>query len=141
MTKQEVIKSPKALWFGLLVVGVFSQGVIAQTPVSNTSSKESIYEASHQGVVDVNVVVFNAPCDLNFDKNLMLTGCGAGSEYAETKVLNTIADTPAKLKFYDALNRETMMSTPISLSNGNNFVHMPLLTKNENTLRLEVSYE
>ncbi|MPW45424.1 hypothetical protein [Acinetobacter guerrae] len=142
MSEQKVMKDPKRLWLILLIVGnALSQSVVAQTPITITSLKQSNYEPIHQGLVRVNAIIFNAPCDLQFDEKLMLTGCGAGNDYSEMHISNVTADTPAKLRFYDAEHRQALASTPISLLNGINHILMPSLMEDQNNLRLEVSYE
>ncbi|MBJ9983885.1 fimbrial protein [Acinetobacter sp. S40] len=136
------MKNPKNVCWILLIVGsAFGHSVLAQSPVGSTSIKQSDYEPIHQGVVRVNAVVFNAPCNLDFKEKLMLTGCGAGNDYSQMLISDAAADTPAKLRFYDAQHHQSMATTPISLSNGTNTILMPSLMENQNSLRLEVSYE
>ncbi|HBO24800.1 MAG TPA: fimbrial protein [Providencia sp.] len=142
MSKQEVFIKIK--WFGaaLFIVGsVLGQLAMAKSPVANTPVNQSDYEPLHQGRVQVRAMLFNAPCNLSFKKVLSLTGCGAGKDYQKMNLLDTSANTPVSVRFYDVQRGVPSVRYPISLSNGSNPIHIPMLMKDQHTLRLEVSYE
>nr|WP_314266350.1 fimbrial protein [uncultured Moellerella sp.] len=142
MSKQTVFIEAK--WFKatlLIVGGVFSQLVMAESPVANTPVNQSDYEPLHQGLIEVSATLFNAPCNLTFDKTLSLTGCGAGNDYREMNLLDATANTPASVRFYDVQQGLFSVRYPLSLLNGSNPIPLPTSMKNQHTLRLEVSYE
>lgn len=142
MSKQTVFI--EATWFkaALLLVGsVFSQLVMAESPAANTPVNQSDYESLHQGRIEVRAMLFNAPCNLSFDKTLSLTGCGAGKDYQNMNLFGVTANTPVSMQFYDAQRGLSSVRYPLSLLNGSNPIHLPTLMKDRHTLRLEVSYE
>lgn len=142
MSKQKVFI--ETTWFRavLLIVGsVLSQLVMAGTPVANTPVNQSDYEPQHQGKIRVNATLFNAPCNLSFEKMLSLTGCGAGKNYREMNLFDATANTPVSVRFYDVQRGLSSVRYPLSLLNGNNPIHLPILMKDQHSLRLEVSYE
>lgn len=142
MSKQTVFIEAKWFKVTLLIVGsVFSQLAMAESPVANTPVNQSDYEPLHQGRIEVNATLFNAPCNLTFDKTLSLTGCGAGNDYREMNLLDATANTPASVRFYDVQSGFSSVRYPLSLLNGSNPIHLPTLMKDQHSLRLEVSYE
>lgn len=142
MGKQKIFIKTK--WFNailLIVGGVLSQFAMAKSPVANTPVNQSDYEPLHQGRMLVSATLFNAPCNLSLEKTLSLTGCGAGKDYQKMNLLDTSANTPVSVRFYDVKRGVSSVLYPISLSNGSNPIHTPLLMKDQHTLRLEVNYE
>ncbi|OAT35239.1 fimbrial protein [Proteus myxofaciens] len=126
----------------LLVIGcVLSQSAMADSIVANTPVNQSDYEPLHQGRIQVKATLFNAPCNLSLDNTLNLTGCGAGKDYREINLLDATANTPASVRFYDVQHGIFSVRYPLSLLNGDNPIHLPILMNNRHTLRLEVSYE
>lgn len=126
----------------LLIVGsVFGHLAIADHPVANTPVNQSDYEPLHQGRIQVNATLFNAPCNLSLDKTLSLTGCGAGRDYREMNLFDATANTPASVRFYDAQRGVSSVRYPLSLLNGDNPIYLPVSMKDRHALRLEVSYE
>ncbi|AUU40137.1 TPA: fimbrial protein [Proteus mirabilis] len=142
MSKYHVFKIAK--WFKvlLLIVGcAFSQFIIAESSIVSTTTKQSVYELLHQGVVQVRATLFNAPCNLSFDNNLSLIGCGAGKDYRTINLFDVTANTPASIRYYDIQRRLFSEDYSLSLHNGNNPIYLPTLMKDQHILRLEVSYE
>ncbi len=134
----------ESAWFKatLFLVGcVFSQLVMATSPVANTPVNQSDYELLHQGRIEVSAVLFNAPCNLSFNKALTLTECGAGKDYQDMNLHDSPPKTPVTVRFYNAQHRLSSVSYPLSLLNGSNPIHIPLVMEGSRTLRLEVSYE
>lgn len=142
MSKQTVFIEAKWFKAALLLVGcVFSQLVMAESPVANTPVNQLDYEPLHQGRIQVRATLFSAPCNLSFEKTLSLTGCGAGKDYQEMNLFDATANTPVSVRFYDVQRGLSSVRYPLSLLNGSNPIHIPTLMKDRHTLRLEVSYE
>ncbi|EMI5489843.1 fimbrial protein [Providencia stuartii] len=125
----------------LIACSVFGQLANAELPVANTPVNQSDYEPLHQGRIQVSATLFNAPCNLSLDKTWRLTGCGAGNDYREMKLFDATANTPASMRFYDVQRDVFSVRYPLSLLNGDNPIHLPILMNDRHTLRLEVSYE
>lgn len=125
----------------LVVSGALSQPIVAKIPVANTPVNQSDYEPLHQGRIQVKASLFYAPCNLSFEKILHLSGCGAGENYHEMNLFDAMANTPVSLKFYDPRSGLSSVRYPVSLLNGSNPIHLPILMEDEDTLRLEVNYE
>lgn len=138
------MKKRNIIWLLLLMMGcTFSIAAIAKNFVANTPVKQSDYEPLHQGWVNINATLFNAPCNLNINVKgrVMLTGCGAGSVFSAIKAFNVAANTPATLQFYDVQKGYVLPHYPINLLNGDNPINLPLSTESNKTFRLEVNYE
>lgn len=134
----------KLMWLFLFMLGgIFSFYSIAKTPVATTPVNEPDYELSHEGFIQVNATLFNSPCNIHVSKKniVTLTGCGAGFAYKAQIDLYHSANTPANLRFYDYNGKQFTSSYSIHLLDGDNKIKTPLLLGNDDSLRLEVSYE
>lgn len=127
----------------VIIISAFSPFVMAKTPVTDTPMSQAEYEPLHTGLIRVNAILFNAPCNLKQQKqgDVILTGCGAGKVFHDVNVVNLTAGTPAILQFYETQNAHFFMRYSIRLVNGDNPVPLPLRFDSQYTLRLEVSYE
>lgn len=125
----------------LIVSGTFNGEILAKSLFTETPIKQSDYESTHSGQINVRASVFNAPCNLKIEDEITLTKCGVGYMFQKMNILNTNARTPAIIRFYDVKNQRLLSNSRIYLNNGNNPVHMPLQLTSQNTFRLEVNYE
>lgn len=123
------------------VGGILSYSTMAENLVINTADKESNYESSLQGWLNVNASVFNAPCNLLVKQALSLTHCGAGDVFDDVAIRHATAKTPVILQFYDVRQGHVIRRYSLGLFNGNNAIKLPFLDAKPSMLRLEVIYE
>ncbi|OAT38673.1 fimbrial protein [Proteus myxofaciens] len=142
MSKHNILVKATGYLVTLLIVGsALSQLAIAGSTVASTPVNQSSYEPLHQGHIQVNATLFNAPCNLSLDKVVRLTECGAGKDYREMALSDIAANTPVSIRFYDAHHGVFSQRHSLSLQNGDNPLILPVMMKDQHILRLEVSYE
>ena len=121
--------------------GILSYSTMAENLDINITEKESNFESSLQGWLNVNASVFNAPCNLLVKQGLSLTHCGAGEVFDEVAIRHAAAKTPVILQFYDVRQGQVIRRYSLGLFNGNNAIKLPFLDAKRSILRLEVIYE
>lgn len=95
----------------------------------------------HQGWIQINTIIFYAPCNLQFNREIRLTGCGAGNDYRKMNLFDSEIKTPAVVQLYDKEQNTYLIRYNTSLINGDNTLHIPIPRSSQKILRLEVSYE